>query len=39
LEADYKKMAEDGILLGDVESFEELMKRCEALQQRANAAK
>ncbi|GLR90386.1 nucleotidyl transferase AbiEii/AbiGii toxin family protein [Bradyrhizobium iriomotense] len=36
LEVDYKKMADDGILLGDVEPFEEIMKRCEALQRRAN---
>jgi len=36
LEADYKKMADDGILLSDVEPFGELMKRCEGLQKRAN---
>jgi len=39
LEADYKKMADDGILLGDVEPFDELMKRCAALQKRANASR
>jgi hypothetical protein len=39
LEADYKKMAEDGILLGDVEPFADLINRCADLQQRANAAK
>lgn len=39
LEADYKKMADEGILLGDVEPFANLMKRCEALQQRANSRK
>ena len=37
LEADYKKMADDGVLLGDVEPFDEIMKRCTALQERANA--
>ncbi|WP_316225549.1 nucleotidyl transferase AbiEii/AbiGii toxin family protein [Bradyrhizobium sp. SZCCHNS3052] len=37
LEADYKKMAEDGILPDDAEPFDELMKRCEQLQQRANS--
>lgn len=37
LEVDYKKMADAGILLGNVEPFSVLMERCEALQQRANA--
>lgn len=36
LEADYKKMADAGILMGDAEPFAELMKRCAALQERAN---
>jgi hypothetical protein len=39
LEDDYKKMAEAGILLDDAEPFSELMKRCAALQDRANARK
>lgn len=37
LEADYKKMAEDGILLGDVEPFSQLMERCADLEKRANS--
>jgi hypothetical protein len=37
LEADYAKMAEDGILVDDAESFADLMKRCADLQRRANA--
>jgi hypothetical protein len=36
LEADYKKMADDGILLGDAEAFADLMKRCADLERRAN---
>jgi len=36
LEADYQKMVDAGLLLGDAEPFDELMKRCEALQKRAN---
>ncbi len=36
LEADYRKMADDGILLGDAEPFTELMKRCADLERRAN---
>ena len=36
LEADYQKMIDAGLLLGDAEPFDELMKRCEALQKRAN---
>jgi hypothetical protein len=36
LQADYAKMAEDGILLGQTLSFDELMLRCEELQLRAN---
>jgi len=39
LEADYKKMAEAGILLDDAEPFPELMKRCAALEVRAKAGK
>ena len=36
LEADYKRMADDGILLGDAEPFEKLMDRCGDLEKRAN---
>jgi hypothetical protein len=39
LEADYKKMAEDGILLGDGEPFSNLMERCADLEKRANVRK
>jgi hypothetical protein len=39
LEVDYKKMADAGILLDDAQPFAELMKRCAALQERANADK
>jgi Nucleotidyl transferase AbiEii toxin, Type IV TA system len=37
LEADYKKMADDGILLDDVEPFADLIKRCADIEHRANA--
>jgi hypothetical protein len=37
LEADYKKMADDGILLEDAEPFADLIKRCADLERRANA--
>ncbi len=37
LEADYKKMADDGILLEDAEIFSDLMKRCADLELRANS--
>ena len=36
LEADYKKMTDDGILLDDAEPFEDLIKRCADLEKRAN---
>jgi hypothetical protein len=36
LQADYKKMADDGIMLGDVEPFEALITRCRDLEKRAN---
>ena len=36
LEADYKKMADDGILLEDAEPFADLIKRCADLERRAN---
>lgn len=39
LEADYKKMADDGILLGEAEPFEKLIERCADLERRANAKK
>jgi Nucleotidyl transferase AbiEii toxin, Type IV TA system len=37
LESDYKKMADDGVLLDDAESFADLMERCADLARRANA--
>jgi hypothetical protein len=37
LEADYKKMADDGILLDDAEPFTALIVRCFDLEKRANA--
>jgi hypothetical protein len=37
LEADYRKMADAGILLDEAEPFPDLIKRCSALQDRANA--
>jgi hypothetical protein len=37
LEADYKKMADDGILLDDAEPFADLIERCADLEKRANA--
>jgi hypothetical protein len=37
LEADYAKMAEAGLLPEDAETFDELMKRCKALQAQVNA--
>lgn len=36
LEADYKKMADDDVLLGDAEPFEKLIARCAGLERRAN---
>ena len=33
---DHGRMVNDGMLLGDEETFEELMRRCEDIQQRAN---
>jgi hypothetical protein len=38
LEADYKKMADDGILLEDAEPFADLTERCADLERRANKA-
>jgi hypothetical protein len=37
LEADYKKMADDGILLDDAEPFADLLECCAELEKRANA--
>jgi hypothetical protein len=39
LQADYEKMADAGLLLGDAVPFNEIMKRCETLQKRANSRK
>jgi hypothetical protein len=39
LEADYKKMAEDGVLLDDAEPFPGLIERCAELEKRANTRK
>ncbi len=39
LEADYKKIADDGILLDDAEPFAALIARCSDLEKRANAGK
>jgi hypothetical protein len=36
VEADYKKMVDDGILLGDAEPFADLIERCADLERRAN---
>ena len=37
LATDYQHMVDDGLFLDDVESFEALMERCQAIQQKANA--
>ncbi len=37
LEEDYTQMVDAGLLLGDAETFDELMKRSQTLQDRANA--
>ena len=36
LEANYKKMAEAGLLPDDAEQFDDLMKRCKEIETRAN---
>jgi hypothetical protein len=36
LAADYAEMVDDGLLLGDAEPFEELLERCQNLQERVN---
>ena len=38
LAADYQRMVDDGLFLDDVESFEILLKRCAAIERKANAA-
>ncbi|WP_198164074.1 hypothetical protein [Bradyrhizobium jicamae] len=37
LEADYNKMADDGILLGEAEPFATLIERCAEIERLANA--
>jgi hypothetical protein len=37
LAEDYRRMIEDGLLLDDAESFEALLARCQAIQEKANA--
>lgn len=37
LAEDYRHMIEDGLLLDDAESFEALLARCQAVQEKANA--
>lgn len=37
LEQDYARMLEDGLLLGEAETFDELVARCEKFQDKANA--
>ena len=39
LQADFQKMTDAGLLLGDAVPFDEIMKRCETLQKRANGRK
>lgn len=36
LRNDYARMVDDGMLLGDEETFEELMRRCKDIQEKAN---
>lgn len=38
LAADYKHMVDDGLFLDEVESFDTLLQRCRAVQEKANAA-
>lgn len=38
LAADYKHMVDDGLFLDEVESFDTLLQRCKAVQEKANAA-
>jgi hypothetical protein len=37
LAIDYQHMVDDGLFLDDVESFKDLLERCRAIQQKANA--
>ena len=36
VESDYERMGEDGILLDDSEGFDDLMRRCSELEEKAN---
>lgn len=38
LATDYQHMVDDGLFLDEVESFDALLRQCEAIQQKANAA-
>lgn len=38
LEQDYARMLEDGLLLDDAETFDELLARCAEIQEKANAS-
>ena len=38
LAADYQHMIDDGLFLDEVESFDALLRQCQAIQQKANAA-
>ncbi|MDM0118117.1 hypothetical protein QTI66_39300 [Variovorax sp. J22R133] len=38
LATDYQHMVDDGLFLDEVESFNALLRQCQAIQQRANAA-
>jgi hypothetical protein len=38
LAADYQHMVDDGLFLNEVEAFDALLRQCEAIQQKANAA-
>lgn len=38
LATDYQHMVDDGLLLDEVESFDALLRQCQAIQQKANSA-
>ena len=38
LEQDYARMLEDGLLLDEAETFDELLARCAKIQEKANAS-
>ena len=38
LAADYQRMADDGLFLDEVETFDALLRECETIQEKANAA-